>query len=303
MTVALEARELEWAPLVEPVRVDAATVREWLAPWPELVEQPWERLGGGLRSLNLRIGDTVARIGIGGHSLEKEGALLRAVEGVRVPAVRDARPDVLLLEYVPHTWLPATSAAGERVGAAVAAIHQRRYQCAGLLDASLSVREPFGSALQGLRDWVERQLNGRAGAHLGRLANAVRDTLASAEQTMGASMAPVLVHADFKPMNIGWLPDEEDVVVFDWEFAWAGPALFDLGQVLRWNPPPEFKHGLERGYREAGGDLPEHWERTAELFDLFNLVGFLDNPGACARRIADVTRRIRRTVSSDRASP
>jgi hypothetical protein len=98
-------------------------------------------------------------------------------------------------------------------------------------------------------------------------------------------------------MNLGWLPEAGDVVVFDWEFAWAGPALFDLGQLLRWNPPDAFVAGVERGYRAAGGQLPARWQRLAELFDLFNLIGFLDHPRACDRRIADTLERVRQTVA------
>jgi aminoglycoside phosphotransferase (APT) family kinase protein len=113
---------------------------------------------------------------------------------------------------------------------------------------------------------------------------------------MAAVAAPALVHGDFKPMNIGWMPEVGDVVVFDWEFAWVGTALFDLGQVLRWDPPAAFVAGVEAGYRAAGGVLPDDWRRLAELFDLFNLVAFLDDPGACERRVADVLERVRQSI-------
>lgn len=296
MEVRLEARELAWAPTAELPEVDDKMVQRWLDPWPELVGRPWQRLGGGLRSINLRIGDVVARIGVGEHALGKERRLLDCIEGVRVPSVIDARDHVLLLEYVPHEWLPATAEAGERVGAAAAAIHHRRYERGGLLESSLVVAQPVASVIEALHGWADPMLAGRAGDLLGSLGDAVRTAWTKERDEMVAAAAPVLVHADFKPMNIGWVPDSSDVVVFDWEFAWIGPAMFDLGQLLRWNPPAEFAHGVERGYAAAGGRLPAGWQRLAELFDLFNLIGFLDHPRACARRIADVLERVQQTV-------
>lgn len=297
MSKRLEAIELGWAPTQELPEVDDGQVQRWLQPWPELLGRPWERLGGGLRSVNVRVGEVVARIGVGEHALGKERALLDSIEGVRVPRVRDARDGVLLLEYVSHEWLPATGDVGTRVGAAAAAIHARGYERSGLLDDSLRVVQPAASGLDALYDWAEPMLAGRAGAHLGSVVDAVRNAWAAETDELAVAAAPVLLHADFKPMNIGWMPEANDVVVFDWEFAWAGPALFDLGQLLRWNPPTEFMLGVEQGYRSAGGRLPANWQRLAELFDLFNLIGFLDHPRSCARRRADVLDRVVQTVS------
>jgi Ser/Thr protein kinase RdoA (MazF antagonist) len=222
--------------------------------------------------------------------------LLEQLAGVRVPRVRDTHGEVLLLEYVSHEWLPPTPEAGERVGRAAAAIHARRYERAGFLDASLEVPRPFSSALHGLREWIDPMLAGRAGEQLGALCSTVRDAWACERDAMTAASAPVLVHSDFKPMNIGWLPEARDVVVFDWEFAWSGPALLDLGQLLRWNPPAEFVAGVERGYLAAGGFLPERWIRLAELFDLFNLIAFLDDCEPCPQRTRDVLERVHQTL-------
>jgi hypothetical protein len=96
---------------------------------------------------------------------------------------------------------------------------------------------------------------------------------------------------------VKWLPEQEDVLILDWEFAWAGPALFDVGMMLRWRPPEPFIRGLELGLREdPGASLPPDWRRLAELLDLFNLVGFLDHEGDRGRRDRDVLRRIHQTL-------
>ncbi|MDE2291301.1 MAG: phosphotransferase, partial [Elusimicrobia bacterium] len=108
----------------------------------------------------------------------------------------------------------------------------------------------------------------------------------------------VLLHGDFKPSNLH--RSGEDLVVLDWEFAWAGPALMDVGQLLRWSPPAAFVAGFAAAYLAGGGVLPAGWRRLAELFDLFNLVGLLEAPGK--RRAADVSARVRRTLGRTRAT-
>jgi aminoglycoside phosphotransferase (APT) family kinase protein len=106
----------------------------------------------------------------------------------------------------------------------------------------------------------------------------------------------VLVHSDYKPANVKWLPDERDVLVLDWEFAWAGPPLLDAGMILRWGAPPAFVSGLACGYRASGGELPDGWRRTADLLDLFNLVGLLAMETSDPVREGDLLRRIEETL-------
>jgi Ser/Thr protein kinase RdoA (MazF antagonist) len=112
-----------------------------------------------------------------------------------------------------------------------------------------------------------------------------------------AACTPVLVHSDFKPTNVKWTHDAR-VLVLDWEFAWSGPALFDVGQLLRWDPPAEFVAGFAAGYRDAGGTLPEGWLETAMLYDLFNLVFFANDEANRPRRDRDVLARIDRTLAT-----
>jgi len=97
---------------------------------------------------------------------------------------------------------------------------------------------------------------------------------------------------------VKWDLERGDVVVFDWEFAWAGMPLFDLGMMRRWGTSPAFDEGLARGYtRVAGRDaLPRDWRRRSELLDLFNLVGFLDSEHDRPRCHADVLARVDTTL-------
>jgi len=301
-TGRLEIAEEGWErtrPLPDP---RAAAVRRRLAPWPGLDPARAEVLGGGLRSLNLRFGDVVARVALGDdHALALEAALLRRMEGrVRVPRLLERGEGALLLEFVPHERLHSDAAAGRRAGRAAARIHAERMPQPGFLDASLRVARPFACALEGLRAWADGALAGAAGRRLGSDAGRVaalwsRETVRLRE----SCEQPVLLHADYKPANVKDLPGEGDqVLVLDWEFAWSGPALFDAGQMLRWSPPDPFVRGFAAGYRDAGGELPRDWSERAELFDLFNLVGFLDHEEPRPRRDRDVLRRVAATLAA-----
>lgn len=294
----LDAVEAAWTrraplPALTPARLD-----RWLAPFPSLRDRSWTPLAGGLRSLNLRSDDLVLRVAVDDRgALAKERALLDRLRGVvRVPRVLDASDEALLLEYVAHAPLPATEAAGRRAGEAAAKIHAIDFDRAGFLDASLQITEPFPSALTGLRAWADGLLDGDAGARLGpRRVAAIRQLWeAHADALAAATSRPVLVHSDYKPTNVRWLPGEDEVLVLDWEFAWSGPGLLDVGMMLRWRPPPPFARGFAAGLQAGGEALPRGWQRLAERLDLFNLVGLVD--GAEGRRREDVVARIDATL-------
>src|SRR5262245_21045895 len=216
--------------------------------WPDLSGKPREVLGGGLRSLNVRVGsDRVVRLALAEeHDLEKEAALLRLVSpDVRVPRLLDAAPRALLLEHVPHEDLPAAVDVAARVGRAAARIHAHRFERSGMLDGDLRVREPFPTAWDALRGWAEAAIARSAGRRLGdRAARVVAAWEAEGTALRAACASPRLVHADFKPANVKWIPGEREVLVLDWEFAWAGPPLADLGQFLRWGAPEPFVAAL-----------------------------------------------------------
>jgi hypothetical protein len=298
---ALPFAESGWERSVATPADPGRLVADRLARWPTLAGRPIAVLGGGLRTLNARVGDDrVLRLALTPETrLRKEAALLRLVRrDVRVPEVIDGDERALLLEYVPHVELPASIEAARAVGRAAAAIHRHRFPTSGPLDDGLRVIDPFPSALDGLRAWGDTALAGPAGRRLGDDAGRIARRWDREDALLRSVCArPCLVHADFKPANVKWLPERREVLVLDWEFAWAGPALFDLGQFLRWGAPEPFVAALAAAYAEAGGDLPDGWRRAAELLDLFNLVGFLDSEDTRPIRDRDVLARIATTLS------
>jgi aminoglycoside phosphotransferase (APT) family kinase protein len=68
--------------------------------------------------------------------------------------------------------------------------------------------------------------------------------------------------------------------VLDWEFAFSGSPLTDIGNMLRFRDehPPGFGDGFIAGYRDAGGELPERWREISEALDLYPLADFLTRP-------------------------
>jgi len=86
-----------------------------------------------------------------------------------------------------------------------------------------------------------------------------------------------LVHGDFGNRNIlvdcvngRW----QVVAVLDWEFAFSGPQLLDVGHFLRYERQdaplrePHFSHA----FLEYGGVLPDDWRRISRVVDLTGLV-------------------------------
>jgi hypothetical protein len=88
-----------------------------------------------------------------------------------------------------------------------------------------------------------------------------------------------LVHSDFNPKNI-LVADGTVTAVLDWEFAFSGSPLFDVGNMLRFvgDYPPAFENGFVNGFAGNGGHLPPGWRRISAALDLFALADLLTRP-------------------------
>jgi fructosamine-3-kinase len=245
-----------------------------------------EILPGGLANLNVRVDDTVLRIYRRDPAVvQVEAALLRrGWTSFRVPRILGQGADYLLLEYVPHEELDGTAEEGAAVGRALAEIHSIKFNRAGLLGPDLRVSREFPDFLAALRSHASTEL--RAGP-LADLHESMMEMLGG----LSDAGPPTLLHGDWKGSNLKW--SARGLLVLDWEFAYAGAALMDVGQLLRWRPPTPFVEA----FAEAYGQLPEGWQRQAELFDLVNLAGLSARATSESRRSRDVRGRILRTLS------
>ncbi len=293
-----------------------------------------DALDGGCVNHNLRLrlgpprGDVVLRLYLReAAAASKEAALLTHLAGLlsvpRVLATGTLPPPVtgtpgpvpwLLLSWIPGRrldlcWDDGTrtlfARAGAEIGRALGRLHAIKRNDLGFLDAALDVPEPMGDLTDVWRHYVGEMLaSDRARARLGvtrqqRLTAFVREH--------DGALAPLegrysLLHADCKPTNV--FVDERGALtgLIDWEFAWAGPPLFDLGQMLRWPVPAAFEEALLASYAAAGGRVTGDWRMQARLLDLMNLVGFLEMKGERPTQVRDVLALVDRYLTPPRGS-
>jgi aminoglycoside phosphotransferase (APT) family kinase protein len=186
--------------------------------------------------------------------------------------------------------------------AAVFATH--RFPTCGEFGANLSIIQAYGAPSRFVPDVVHKFLyGGRAGERLGvRL----RDALWTVVERTAPLLKEVdgqytLVHGDYKRSNIllkrsamTW----KVTGVLDWEFAFAGPPIIDVGLFLRAGEalPAGFRDAFAAGYRDAGGVLPAEWLRLSRLVDLVSQVTFLNDPRDLPRVFAETSDVVEETV-------
>ena len=309
--------------------VEPATIARLLAPhWPSAIVTSAAPVAGGLVNSNYRVtlagrADPIlvrfyAR---DPQACARETALLRLVAGVvPVPetlyvepeAVRFSHPFAVLswmegeplLDVLP-TLAPAEAPGlAAALGAVAARIGSFTFAEPGFLAADLSIRESMVIGPAGLRHYLREMLIvGRAGERLGPALTARLLAMIDAHADALAPLAGerALVHADYKDGNILVVRDPDGwrvTAVLDWEFAFAGASIFDLGSLLRREAtlPPGFAAACVAAYRAHGGIAPPGWRRMTLLMDLINLCDFLDGENLRGAMRDDVTGLILATV-------
>jgi Ser/Thr protein kinase RdoA (MazF antagonist) len=286
-----------------------------------------EPLVGGLRNTTIRVvlgtrGRAVLRLYDADPSAcAKEGSLLTSLaSSVPVPELLDARPEpsdglppLLLLRYVEgipfrdlkntHD-LEAIAQAAASIGACLAAIGAHHYPHPGRLEADGRVGTPFVAgpdpflqfldqvvAAPAFQARVSSATCSRIGAHARAWASRLRDLEDEAH----------LVHGDFGATNIlvrrergAW----QVAAVLDWEFALSGSPMFDLGHFLRYERAsrPLREPAFSRGYRDAGGVLPDDWRQLARAVDLTALCELLTREDVPPDVVAEVAGMVEATL-------
>lgn len=235
----------------------------------------------------------------GGASCAIEAALAARLRGVvPVPEVIAADPDgaatgrpTLLSEFVPGELLSTVLATpagaddglGRAVGGALAAIGTVRFDRSGAFTGPDLIPDSVDLATD-LVAFVADCL-ARSAAPLSATERDRVRRLAERDQAVLAQAADsaALVHSDFNPKNILVRRESEHWVVgavLDWEFAYSGRPLADIGNMLRFpaDLPDPFGTGLLAGLRAAGADLPAGWRDISRALDLFALADLLTRP-------------------------
>jgi aminoglycoside phosphotransferase (APT) family kinase protein len=272
-----------------------------------------ETLGGGYRNENIRVvtdrGSYVLRRysrrgadAAAERTCAVEAALAARLAAAAVPAAEVIAADpagaatgepVLLARYVPGVMVSAAldadpgsaSQLGAAAGAALAAVGSVTFPGGGAFtgpdlvpsadDWPSSLPEFAGSCLQA--GSAAGALSEDETGRLRALAVAA-DPLARA-----ADGARQLVHSDYNGKNLLAVEREGQwsiSAVLDWEFAFSGSPLTDVGNMLRFRDayPPGFADGFVTGFRDAGGQLPPRWREISEALDLYALFDFLTRP-------------------------
>lgn len=168
------------------------------------------------------------------------------------------------------------------LGKALAGIHIFHFPQAGLFGKGFAIHTPFEEGSSPYFAYIMEHFSesSLAWQRLGNeRANRLKDFLKDNQDFFPViSQGGVLVHSDFKPVNLLW-EEGSGLTVLDWEFAHIGNPLIDFAILLRhFQDFPLNISSLEKGYTEHGGVFVDDWIRKARLTDIINVVQFLNNP-------------------------
>ena len=277
--------------------------------FPERSVKDLQVLSGGLINTNIRVDfeanyePVVIRLYRNGAEVcRKELALHDLLcRTIRVPRALHAEPDgiedspaFLITEYVSGSTfqelkktkdLKAIQQASYSVGATLGAIGRFKFEKPGHLEAeghaaALTVGEKViegPDQIARLMDMFLASTNceRRAGP---KLIQRLHDYAWSwSSRIPDLEEAPCLVHNDFGNRNI--LVRQENgkwvvAAVLDWEFAFSGSPLLDVGHFLRYErrSAPLREPHFSQGFVEHGGQLPDNWREIARVIDLSGLI-------------------------------
>jgi len=263
-------------------------------------------LTGGLINANLKIdfesnhdpvvlriyrdGPEVCRKEVAIHNLVRSEVVVPKILHTE-PDGSDGLPSFVILEFVTGVTfqelkrtndLDAIHQASYSVGKTLAAIGRFQFGRPGRLvvENGLSVGSPFiegADAIPRLLDMflASPACERRAGANLMHRIHNFAWTWSAKLPDLDAN--PCLVHSDFGNRNI--LVREENGKwlvsgVLDWEFAFSGSPLLDVGHFLRYEQiiEPLREPHFSRAFIENGGRLPDNWREIVRVIDLTALV-------------------------------
>ena len=198
--------------------------------------------------------------------------------------------------------------AARSIGETLARIGSFQFDRPGRIDPGLTIGPPLLPGDQGAADFVDNCLNSPETQR--RLDAARRDRVREFMRNWAPRMALLagehrLVHSDFGGPNL--LVDQVDghwrvTGVLDWEFAFSGPPLVDVGHMVRYErlAQPLVEPHFSDGFRAGGGNLPEDWFGLARAVDLMALCEFLTRPQLPESILPELMELIAATLESER---
>ncbi|MCF6409572.1 phosphotransferase family protein [Pseudalkalibacillus salsuginis] len=317
-----------WERSKELVAPNLDTVRNLLRPFleEELVYSS-ELLSGGLNNSNIKITTSsnqqfVLRIyNSNDDSMEIERHILNLLKGkVPVPQVLyvDSSKSILDYPFLLLSWVEGEQlseliyrdnkleieSAAREVGRSLARIHKIEFPDSGFFDNRLHIKESIKLNRDMFLMFIEDSLiKGHAGKHLGdNLCKSVLNF--SQEHTnliehLGDQNS--LIHGDFNPLNLmveGKVGKVDITGILDWEYAFSGSPLMDVGNMLRYENVSNTKifDPFISSYQKHGGHLPAQWLQKAKLLDLIALCDLLNKKECGEARVIDIKKLIQKTM-------
>jgi len=285
-----------WVPSDQVSVISRSEVEKCIGPTTE----PLQLLSGGQANTNIRIGnDQVLRLHRRDASIAgKELSLIQKNwNSFVVPEIIRSGEGFLLMNYMNHSPLEDKAEVGAALGQALAEIHSNRYETSGFIGTSLLIEEPMDDFVMDMWSYLCSFMDMPSKPALPRilLDDVVEFFDSKIEGLQEVCGHPVLLHGDFKVSNLHW-SDRGKPLVLDWEFAYAGSALMDMGQLFRWPVTPAFEEAFQKAYQSSGGYLPDRWKYGADILDLINLVGMLYKSTPDSQMALDITAKIKSTL-------
>lgn len=249
----------------------------------------------------------------GGVGAEVDAAVLRLVRGlvpvpevleVRPASVPQDRPGVLVTEFLDGVrgdeLLPTLSPeelgrVGATLGGLVADLGGMPMLRPGMfVDPDLTV-EPWPLDLPAYVAEHEPRL-----AHLSvDELDGLREVAVEAQTLLDTVPRTCLVHSDLNPKNLLLDPETlELAAVLDWEYAHAGHAFTDLGNLLRFDRDPVLTDAVLTAYADRRGVSPDEALPLARAADLFALVELTTRRGE--NPVADRADQLLRIIARSR---
>ena len=318
-----------WKVVSPPPALDAAEIDALLAPWRgERRVVDVEALTGGIMNWNyrIRLAESAERFVLRFYdrmpaSCAKETRLLELLrDDIPVPRVlfvaangANGRPPFCVLEWIDGISLRELRRRGDDRGVADASydagrllprLTRHRFERGGLLDSNLGVADgPLTDA--SLLAVVEHfAVNARFRERVDEtLRTRLHGFLRATESLHAGTQPATLVHGDFNSPNIfvrarvdgRWVV----AAILDWEFAFAGSILCDIGNMLRYERPdrPRYEPHFSRGLADGGWRLPDEWVLRARLADLPALCELLARDGVPDAIVAELLDLLRGTIA------
>ena len=225
----------------------------------------------------------------GPQACERERSLLSRLSGI-LPV-----PEVVLggSTFILTKWIEGRTISEQRRSLAPGALLTLASEGGALAARGALVDDasaPPGAKSDAARFVAESCERLRSGLARERLGAALSDALRERLELTDLPMTKSLVHGDFGGRNILISAEGKIAGLIDWEDAFPGSPLWDLGSFFRYPQrfSEAFRSRFQSAYRGVRDSLPEDWYEAARSLDAARQVVSLDDPRVAPEVVMDI---------------